>query len=55
MTRDAATTSRIMGKIRGEITTPELILKRGSHRNGHSIQSDTKNRYGRPDISIMKY
>ncbi|MCT0204979.1 very short patch repair endonuclease [Synechococcus sp. CS-602] len=55
MTRDAATTSRIMGKIKRRDTTPELILRRALHRMDIRYRVDTKNVYGRPDISIMKY
>jgi DNA mismatch endonuclease (patch repair protein) len=55
MARDAATTSRIMGKVKSRDTKPELILRKALYRMGIRYRVDSKKVYGRPDVSIIKY
>jgi DNA mismatch endonuclease (patch repair protein) len=55
MARDAATTSRIMGKVKRRDTKPELILRKALYRMGIRYRVDWKKVYGRPDVSIIKY
>ena len=55
MVRDAATTSRIMGKVKRRNTKPELILRKALCRMGIRYRVDSKKVYGRPDVSIIKY
>jgi DNA mismatch endonuclease (patch repair protein) len=55
MARDAATTSRIMGKVKRRDTKPELILRKALYRMGIRYRVDSKKVYGRPDVSIIKY
>lgn len=55
MARDAAITSRIMGRIKRRDTAPELILRRALHGMDIRFRVDSKKIFGRPDISIIKY
>ena len=55
MARDAATISRIMGKVKSRDTKPELILRKALYRMGIRYRVDSKKIYGRPDVSIIKY
>ena len=55
MAIDTSITSRIMGRIKRRDTMPELLLRRSLHKLGIRYRVDSKNIYGRPDISIMKY
>ena len=55
MALDTSITSRIMGRIKRRDTMPELLLRRSLHKLGIRYRVDSKNIYGRPDISIMKY
>lgn len=55
MALDTSITCRIMGRIKRRDTMPELLLRRSLHKLGIRYRVDSKNIYGRPDISIMKY
>lgn len=47
--------SRIMGKIRGKDSKPELLLRRALWRRKIRYRVNNNILMGRPDISIMKY
>ena len=42
--------SKIMGRIRGKDTTPELILRRALHCRGHRYRIHARGLPGRPDL-----
>lgn len=47
--------SKIMSKIRGKNTKPELLLRKALWAKGVRYRVDSKQLPGRPDISIKKY
>lgn len=47
--------SRIMSKIRGKNTKPELKFRRALWKKGVRYRIDNKQLPGRPDVSIIKY
>ncbi|MEM6516355.1 MAG: very short patch repair endonuclease [Bacteroidota bacterium] len=47
--------SKIMGKIRGKNTKPELQFRRALWAKGVRYRVDNKSLPGRPDVSIKKY
>ncbi|MFL1010857.1 very short patch repair endonuclease [Flavisericum labens] len=47
--------SKIMSKIRGKNTKPELIFRRALWAHGVRYRVDTKTLPGKPDVSIKKY
>lgn len=47
--------SKIMSKIRGKNTKPELLFRRALWKKGVRYHVDSKQLPGRPDVSIMKY
>lgn len=47
--------SKIMSKIRGKNTKPELLLRRALWAQGIRFRIDNKTLPGKPDISIKKY
>lgn len=47
--------SKIMGKIRGKNTKPELLIRKALWKKGIRYRVDSKKLPGKPDISIIKY
>lgn len=47
--------SRIMGKIRGKNTKPELAFRKALYAAGYRYRVDYKKLIGRPDIVLKKY
>lgn len=52
---DTKTRSRMMSKIRGKDTKPELVLRRALHARGFRFRLHAKSMAGRPDIVFSKY
>lgn len=47
--------SRIMGKIRGKDTLPEIAFRKALFAAGYRYRIDSRSLVGRPDIAIKKY
>ncbi|WP_430908550.1 very short patch repair endonuclease [Maribacter sp. 2-571] len=47
--------SKIMGKIRGKNTKPELAFRRALYAAGYRYRIDYKKLIGKPDIALKKY
>ena len=47
--------SKIMGKIRGKNTKPELVFRKALYRAGYRYRVDYRKLIGRPDIVLKKY
>ena len=47
--------SKIMGKIRGKNTKPELAFRKALYAKGYRYRVDYKKLIGRPDIVLKKY
>ncbi len=47
--------SKIMGKIRGKNTKPELVFRRALYAAGYRYRIDYRKLIGRPDIALKKY
>ncbi len=47
--------SRIMGKIRGKNTKPELAFRKALYAAGYRYRIDYKKLLGKPDIALRKY
>lgn len=47
--------SKIMSKIRGKNTKPELLFRKALWKKGVRYRVDSKQLPGRPDVSIIKY
>lgn len=47
--------SKMMGKIRGKNTKPELLFRKALWKNGIRYRVDSKKLSGKPDVSIQKY
>lgn len=47
--------SRIMGKIRGKNTKPELLFRKALWAEGYRYRIDYKKLIGKPDILLKKY
>jgi DNA mismatch endonuclease (patch repair protein) len=47
--------SKIMGKIRGKNTKPELLFRKALWKKGIRYRINSKTIIGRPDVSIKKY
>ncbi|MDF0714708.1 very short patch repair endonuclease [Muricauda sp. 334s03] len=47
--------SKIMGKIRGKNTKPELAFRKALWQSGYRYRIDYKKLIGRPDIALKKY
>lgn len=47
--------SKIMGKIRGKNTKPELAFRKALYAKGYRYRIDYKKLIGRPDIVLKKY
>ncbi len=47
--------SKIMGKIRGKNTKPELAFRKALYASGYRYRIDHKKLPGRPDIALCKY
>ena len=47
--------SKIMSKIRGKNTKPELLFRKALWRKGVRFRIDNKKLPGKPDVSIQKY
>lgn len=47
--------SRIMGKIRGKNTKPELVFRKALWAEGYRYRIDCKKLIGKPDILLKKY
>jgi DNA mismatch endonuclease, patch repair protein len=52
---DAATRSRIMGRIRSKDTKPELLVRRGLHKRGFRFRLHDRTLPGRPDLILRKH
>ncbi len=52
---DAKRRSRIMSRIRGRDTTPELVVRRMAHRLGFRFRLHRKDLPGRPDIVFPRF
>ncbi|KAA9009700.1 very short patch repair endonuclease [Histidinibacterium aquaticum] len=52
---DQQTRSRMMSRIRGKNTKPELALRRALHARGFRFRLHSKKVYGRPDLVLPKY
>ena len=47
--------SKIMSKIRGKNTKPELVFRKALYATGHRYRIDYKKLIGKPDIALKKY
>ncbi|MCK0161132.1 very short patch repair endonuclease [Muricauda sp. F6463D] len=47
--------SKIMGKIRGKNTKPELAFRKALWKSGYRYRIDYKKLVGKPDIALKKY
>ncbi len=47
--------SKIMGKIRGKNTKPELAFRKALYAAGYKYRIDYKKLIGKPDIALKKY
>ncbi len=47
--------SKLMGKIRGKNTKPEMLLAKALWRRGHRYRKHDKSIFGTPDLSFKKY
>lgn len=47
--------SKIMGKIRGKNTKPELAFRKALYKKGYRYRVDYKKLIGRPDVVLKKY
>jgi len=47
--------SKIMGKIRGKNTKPELLFRKALWQSGYRYRIDYKKLIGKPDIALKKY
>ncbi|MBR9854058.1 MAG: very short patch repair endonuclease [Algicola sp.] len=47
--------SKIMGKIRGKNTKPELMFRKALWQSGYRYRIDYKKLIGKPDIALKKY
>ncbi|MCU7863359.1 MAG: very short patch repair endonuclease, partial [Candidatus Thiodiazotropha sp. (ex Lucinoma borealis)] len=54
-TVDQATRSKMMSRIRGKDTSPELLLRQGLYRNGFRYRLHSAAIPGKPDIVLKKY
>jgi len=52
---DPTIRSRIMGKIRGKNTKPELVLRKALHACGFRYRLHSPQLQGRPDLVLPKY
>ncbi|MEN6383185.1 MAG: very short patch repair endonuclease [Rectinema sp.] len=52
---DKATRSRIMASVHRRDTMPEMVLRRGLHRDGFRYRIDVRALPGSPDIAFPKY
>lgn len=52
---DKATRSRMMGRIRGKNTTPELTVRRYLHSRGFRFRLHQPNLPGKPDLVFPRY
>jgi DNA mismatch endonuclease (patch repair protein) len=52
---DIKTRSRMMSRIRGRDTRPELVLRKILHRNGFRYRTHVSTLPGRPDLVFAKY
>lgn len=52
---DAKTRSRVMSRIRGKDTKPELILRRGLHAYGFRYSLHSRKLPGKPDLVLTRY
>ncbi|MDZ7809992.1 MAG: very short patch repair endonuclease [Arhodomonas sp.] len=52
MVETTASRSRVMRTIKSENTTPELIVRRITHRNGYRYRLHRKDLPGRPDLAF---
>lgn len=47
--------SKIMGKIKGKNTKPELTFRKALWQSGYRYRIDCKKLMGRPDVALKKY
>jgi len=47
--------SKIMGKIKGKNTKPELAFRKGLYAKGYRYRIDYRKLIGRPDVVLKKY
>ena len=47
--------SKIMGKIRGKNTKPELAFRKALYKKGYRYRIDYKKLIGKPDVALKKY
>lgn len=52
---DKETRSRVMSRIRGKNTKPEMFIRSGIHRLGYRFRLHCRKLPGRPDIVLPKY
>ncbi|SNB59307.1 T/G mismatch-specific endonuclease [Marinobacter sp. es.042] len=52
---DSATRSRMMSKIKGKNTKPEIMVRSALHQEGYRFRLHRKNLPGKPDIVLPKY
>lgn len=52
---DAATRSRIMARVKGKDTSPEMIVRKAIHAAGFRFRLHRKDLPGKPDIVLSKY
>ena len=52
---DSSTRSRMMSRIPGKDTRPELLVRRYLHRHGFRYRLHSKNLPGKPDLVLPKY
>ena len=54
-TVDSKTRSKIMSRVKGKHTKPELLIRRALHRKGFRYRLHVKNLPGHPDLVFPKY
>lgn len=54
-TVDKPTRSKIMSRVRGKDTSPELIIRKALHKRGFRYRLQVKDLPGRPDLVLPKY
>lgn len=52
---DTATRSRVMSRIRGKNTSPEMFIRKGLFKKGFRFRLHSKQIQGKPDIVLKKY
>lgn len=52
---DAETRSRIMSRVRGKDTKPEMLIRKGLHARGFRYRLHCPEILGKPDLVLKRY